>query len=246
MAGRKKVRKARSDDEGDFSTENKKPKVDLDAKVAPDCKEEEEPAEPKNGAGDAASEKVVVSGSPEAKEEVEASDEASTVPELDTAANVETGRLLICGGTNWDMTGRKELPKSAKNIPANGKNLWGPHVWEEKVRAKKVVSSCVAVHSVLITSDSRAMTFGRNDKGQLGHGDVATRQVPTLVEALKNHKIVDAACGKGHTLFLTDKGVVYGCGDNKMGQLGLGTQTASVVTPTRVSPQVSTDLTTFN
>lgn len=25
------------------------------------------------------------------------------------------GRLLICGGTNWDLIGRKELPKNAKN-----------------------------------------------------------------------------------------------------------------------------------
>lgn len=27
------------------------------------------------------------------------------------------GRLLISGGTNWDLVGRKELPKSAKNAP---------------------------------------------------------------------------------------------------------------------------------
>lgn len=27
------------------------------------------------------------------------------------------GRLVIAGGTNWDLTGRKELPKAAKNAP---------------------------------------------------------------------------------------------------------------------------------
>jgi hypothetical protein len=26
-----------------------------------------------------------------------------------------SGRLLVCGGTNWDLIGRKELPKAAKN-----------------------------------------------------------------------------------------------------------------------------------
>jgi len=87
----------------------------------------------------------------------------------------------------------------------------------------------------LITGDGRVMTFGRNDRGQLGTGDTNTRATPTLVESLKDHRIVDAACGKGHTLFLTDKGVVYGCGDNKMGQLGQGNQTQSVLTPTRIS-----------
>ena len=28
-----------------------------------------------------------------------------------------SGRLLVCGGTNWDLIGRKELPKAAKNAP---------------------------------------------------------------------------------------------------------------------------------
>lgn len=28
------------------------------------------------------------------------------------------GRLVVCGGTNWDLIGRKELPKNAKNPPS--------------------------------------------------------------------------------------------------------------------------------
>ena len=44
---------------------------------------------------------------------------------------------------------------------------------------------------------------GRNDKGQLGHGDTERRDVPTLVESLAGFNIVDAACGKSHTLFLS-------------------------------------------
>lgn len=148
----------------------------------------------------------------------------------------DAGRLLICGGTNWDLIGRKELPKSAaKQTPATaGKNLWGPHVWGENIRIKEVISCCCAVHSVLITSDGKAMTWGRNDKGQLGHGDLVTRAAPTLVKGLEGHKIVTAACGKGHTLFLTDTGVVYACGENKMGQLGLGNQTPTIMNPSKV------------
>lgn len=44
---------------------------------------------------------------------------------------------------------------------------------------------------------------GRNDKGQLGHGDCERRDTPTLIEAVKDVNIVDAACGKNHTLILT-------------------------------------------
>lgn len=77
-----------------------------------------------------------------------------------------TGRLLVCGGTNWDMIGRKELPKAAKggNI-AQGKNLWSPHTTKWKV--KFLSSSCTACHSVIITEDGKVMSWGRNDKGML-------------------------------------------------------------------------------
>ena len=45
--------------------------------------------------------------------------------------------------------------------------------------------------------------LGRNEKSQLGHGDSKRRDEPTLVESLSHVKIVDAACGKNHTVFLT-------------------------------------------
>ena len=34
-----------------------------------------------------------------------------------------SGRLLVCGGTNWDLIGRKELPKAAKNAPQTNSGL---------------------------------------------------------------------------------------------------------------------------
>jgi hypothetical protein len=34
-----------------------------------------------------------------------------------------SGRLLVCGGTNWDLIGRKELPKSAKNSAQTASGL---------------------------------------------------------------------------------------------------------------------------
>lgn len=133
----------------------------------------------------------------------------------------------------------RSVPKSVKGAQKNanndvGRNLWGPHSWSDKTRIKKVISSCTACHSVLITADGRVMTWGRNDKGQLGLGDTDTRVTPTVVQSLKDYKVIDAACGKGHTLFLTDKGAVLACGDNKMGQLGIGSQSQNVATPTKV------------
>lgn len=79
------------------------------------------------------------------------------------------------------MIGRKELPKNAQKNQSQvtGRNLWGPHVWDSDIKIRQVISSCCACHSVIITSDYKALVFGRNDKGQLGmYGiHIHTRQV---------------------------------------------------------------------
>ncbi len=44
---------------------------------------------------------------------------------------------------------------------------------------------------------------GRNEYGQLGHGDKERRDTPTLIETLEDLNIVDAACGRNHTLLIS-------------------------------------------
>ncbi|XP_071496577.1 protein RCC2 homolog, partial [Diadema antillarum] len=144
------------------------------------------------------------------------------------------GTLLFSGGTNWDLIGRHRLPKAAANKPViGGRNLWGPHQLSalQGIRVRNVFSGPSSCHSVIITEEGKAMTWGRNDKEQLGHGDDVRRDSPTLVEGLKDHHIVNAATGRNHTLCLTDNGTVFAFGDNRMGQCGIGIQSASVGTP---------------
>lgn len=111
--------------------------------------------------------------------------------------------------------------------------MWGPHA--TKYEVKFAVSSCTACHSILVGKDGKVYTWGRNDRGQLGHGDTIRRDEPTEVESLKSYDIVGGAVGRGHTLFLTSKGQVFACGDNKMGQLGIASQSPTVLAPTRVN-----------
>lgn len=103
---------------------------------------------------------------------------------------------------------------------------------------RTVVSGNAACHSVIITEEGRVMTWGlflflyrslhsedilsadrcwvvivfsftgRNDKGQLGHGDTKRRDHPSYVEELKDVIAVDAACGRSHTLILSGMIVV--------------------------------------
>eukprot|EP00058_Branchiostoma_floridae_P028484 XP_002613975.1 hypothetical protein BRAFLDRAFT_67459 [Branchiostoma floridae] len=161
---------------------------------------------------------------------------AADKPPLKLEGSKVAGELLICGGTNWDLIGRNQLPKNATGSANRGQNLWGPHRYGSMsgVRVRSVISGPTSVHSILITEDGKAMSWGRNDKGQLGHGDTKRVDVPTVIESLAGFNIVEAACGRNHTLCLTDDGKVFAFGENKMGQLGLGNENAAVPSPTQI------------
>ncbi|XP_036770309.1 protein RCC2 isoform X1 [Manis pentadactyla] len=154
------------------------------------------------------------------------------------------GQLLIFGATNWDLIGRKEVPKQQGRRSAFGKaayrnlgqNLWGPHRYGclSGVRVRTVASGSCAAHSLLITTEGKLWSWGRNEKGQLGHGDTKRVEAPKLIEGLSHEVIVSAACGRNHTLALTETGSVFAFGENKMGQLGLGNQTDAVPSPAQI------------
>jgi alpha-tubulin suppressor-like RCC1 family protein len=103
------------------------------------------------------------------------------------------------------------------------------------VQVRLAVSGCVATHSVIITEEGKAMTFGRNKFGQLGVDPTETKEIPTVVPGLENMNVIGAACGRNHTLFLTDTGTVYACGDNRSGQCGVGNLQPNILTPTRIN-----------
>lgn len=144
------------------------------------------------------------------------------------------GKLLICGGTNWDMVGRKEVPKSGAN--AGGPNLWEPHSISSlsSIRVQHVASGPSACHSIIICEGGTVMSFGRNDKGQLGHGNTIRCDKPKVIESLKTYTFMQASCGKAHTLLLSDEGILFGFGDNKSAQLGQGHQKAVVTKPVQI------------
>ncbi|XP_074416601.1 protein RCC2 [Larus michahellis] len=146
------------------------------------------------------------------------------------------GQLLIFGATNWDLIGRKEVPKQQVAYRNLGQNLWGPHRYGclSGIRVRSVVSGPCAAHSLLITAEGKLWSWGRNEKGQLGHGDTKRVEAPKLIEVLGGEAIVLAACGRNHTLALTESGSVFAFGENKMGQLGLGNQTDAVPSPAQI------------
>lgn len=133
------------------------------------------------------------------------------------------------------MVGRNRVPNAVKNN--GGKNLYTPHriASLQGIRIRMVVAGCSAAHLFVISTEGKVYSWGRNEKGQLGHGDTERKDKPSPVESLFSMNIVDGAVGKNHTIFLTDRGRMLSCGDNKMGQLGLGHQSNHVPSPTLVA-----------
>uniref|UniRef100_K3WAD0 BTB domain-containing protein n=1 Tax=Globisporangium ultimum (strain ATCC 200006 / CBS 805.95 / DAOM BR144) TaxID=431595 RepID=K3WAD0_GLOUD len=65
-------------------------------------------------------------------------------------------------------------------------------------------------------------SWGRGEDGQLGLGDTIDQYRPVLVDALQERRIVQIACGSGHTVVLTEEGEVYTWGRGDDGRLGHG------------------------
>jgi alpha-tubulin suppressor-like RCC1 family protein len=53
------------------------------------------------------------------------------------------------------------------------------------------------------TEDGKVLTWGHGRHGQLGHGDLNSAKVPTLVKALECHRVVFVACGSSWTAAVT-------------------------------------------
>ncbi|KAK1686334.1 hypothetical protein QYE76_047182 [Lolium multiflorum] len=127
------------------------------------------------------------------------------------------GELLYCGATNFEAMNRKLAGGMQGNLvsPTRLRSLLG-------VDIRSVATGCAACHSVALGADGRCYTWGRNEKGQLGHGDTLQRNLPTVVSELSKYKIIKASVGRNHTVVVTDEGKSFAFGHNKHGQLGTG------------------------
>lgn len=73
--------------------------------------------------------------------------------------------------------------------------------------------------SVAVRSDGSVWTWGANGDGQLGHGDLLQRAVPTQIPGLTG--VVYASTGYSHVLALRGDGAVLAWGKNASGQAGV-------------------------
>lgn len=110
------------------------------------------------------------------------------------------------------------------------------------LNGKKIIASATSnSHSdeftLLIAEDSTVYSFGRNNKGQLGHGDEVARRDPTQITHtnITGKKFVSVAVGERRSFLLASDGSVFAMGDNSSGYLGIGSTTPrEVLVPTLI------------
>ncbi|EKX40966.1 hypothetical protein GUITHDRAFT_46944, partial [Guillardia theta CCMP2712] len=91
--------------------------------------------------------------------------------------------------------------------------------------------ACGEFHTVAICIEGTIWSWGRNQCGQLGHGNTKTCYFPTQVVGMAKKICIRAACGGQHTLVLTDANKIYAWGSNAYGQLGLNRSDKAVLQP---------------
>ncbi|PWN48238.1 RCC1/BLIP-II [Violaceomyces palustris] len=150
------------------------------------------------------------------------------------------GRVLITGGTDWPILGRKPAKGQVQAVNEKAPDLPGPHILRAlcNVKMRRVITSHSSCHAVFLAVNGDAYIVGRNEQGQCGFPvkpapgqigglaiyeplklDRKTMFSPTLPQG-DNGKIVAAATGRSHTLLVTKNGQIYSSGSNAFGQCG--------------------------
>ncbi|OEL29951.1 Ultraviolet-B receptor UVR8 [Dichanthelium oligosanthes] len=94
-----------------------------------------------------------------------------------------------------------------------------------------VLVSAGASHSVALLTGNALCSWGRGEDGQLGHGDVEDRLVPTVLSGFDAPGITSVICGADHTTAYSEEELqVYSWGWGDFGRLGHG-NSSDVVTP---------------
>lgn len=103
---------------------------------------------------------------------------------------------------------------------------------------QKIATGNSANHSNSITTTGRLYSWGENTDGKLGDNSTTDKNIPTLIGAATDWKII--APGGNFTLALKTNGELWGWGNGAGGQLGDGTNLNYLI-PTRIGTQNNWD-----
>ena len=83
--------------------------------------------------------------------------------------------------------------------------------------------ACGCYHTITVSDDGTAHSFGYNCNGELGLGHYDDVSVPTPIPNLPTINMI--SCGSNFTVCVDHEGFIWSFGENKYGQLGTGNTT---------------------
>ncbi|KAJ0041685.1 hypothetical protein NL108_008462, partial [Boleophthalmus pectinirostris] len=101
---------------------------------------------------------------------------------------------------------------------------------------KTCLISCGLSHTAVLTKDGAVFTFGSGQHGQLGHNSFRDELRPRLIAELLGAKVKQVACGRQHTLVMTESQRLFSCGCGDQGQLGHRGESPAVPMPVHLPP----------
>jgi len=135
-----------------------------------------------------------------------------------SAALTKDGRLFTWGRSQNRRLGHGDTMGSNESYPKIVAELEGQEV---------VYVDAGFSHMACICSNNEIYTWGKNSSKQLGH---PKSDYPAVVKGLPSDaKFSKVACGRGHTLAMTDDGEVFSWGGSKKGAQGTGKRGAEVL-----------------
>lgn len=104
---------------------------------------------------------------------------------------------------------------------------------------KPIVSiSCGFSHVLAVTLDYKLFSWGDGSYGALGFGDKVDRTEPARLEIYDHqgrvYKIIQAACGKQHSMCLTNDSNIYSWGKCANGRLGHDDEPTDLLSPKEI------------
>lgn len=149
---------------------------------------------------------------------------------------VETVKQTLAAGK--DTTFFVDQTESVYAVGLNTKGQLGIGTTTTATQAAKVdieyvreiVPSLTGNFTYFVTGDGEVYASGDNTNGQLGIGNKTNKSTPTKVIGL-SAPVKKVALGTNHAIILLESGIVYSCGLNTSGQLGLNDTSTPRSTP---------------
>jgi alpha-tubulin suppressor-like RCC1 family protein len=133
------------------------------------------------------------------------------------------GTLLCCGDVMMDGS----VLETVGGMQVNDTTYNVRPVKEMTEKIKFI--ACGGNHVIAIDSYNRTWTWGDNGHYQCGISQEGRVDVPTLIPELEALTIVSASASRATSFFVSDMGILYGCGTSECGNLGANNRESNYV-----------------